>query len=197
MLLKVFLLDYEGERTGGHHGTPGEPTGGSCPPCLLVETSPWVSWARPRWCICLFRDIGRASLVTADRYPDYAGGSGSLHTCEPRRISPVRPIPWSKSWPSRTVSPPSGPAVAQFLAAKPLSANGSRGLKSGSHVRTKRRSAPRTRFPVVGCVLTARRGYSSLANRGGSSQSLGGCCGLVVLQPLLIGAEGAWQPARL
>ena len=38
------------------------------------------------------RDTGGVSLVTADRYPDHAGGSGSLYTCEPCRISLVRAI---------------------------------------------------------------------------------------------------------
>ena len=36
------------------------------------------------------RDIGGVSLVTRRRYPGYAGGSGSLHTREPCRISLLR-----------------------------------------------------------------------------------------------------------
>ena len=72
------------------------------------------------------RDTGGVSLVTAERNPEHAGGAGSLHTCEPCRISLVTAdtVPGVLALPRRV--PSLGRAVEQFLAAKPLSANGRR-----------------------------------------------------------------------
>ena len=77
-------------------------------------------------CLCLTRDIGGVSLVTAERNPEHAGGAGSLQFREPCRISLVTAdtVPEVLALPHRV--PSLGRAVERFLAAKPLSPNGRR-----------------------------------------------------------------------